>query len=112
VLEWLQELLYLMNNNISFTGDGRDLKKIGEDLGLDEASLLTVVARTPQKSALKLFRLLYPTIGSRAGCISISEMAQEQLENIYCEFTSNLFNFPVSLFLYRLCTKSSQKFEL
>jgi hypothetical protein len=87
----------LIDNNTSFNGDGRDLKKIGEDLGLDEASLLTVVARTPQKSALKLFRLLYPTIGSRANCISISEMAQAQLEDVYCEFTDNLFSFPVSL---------------
>lgn len=85
VLEWLQELLYLINNNASFVGDGRDLNQIGEDLGLDQTSLLTVVARTPQKSALKLFRLLYPTISSRANCISISRMCQVELTNIYRE---------------------------
>jgi hypothetical protein len=85
VLEWLQEMLFLMNNNGSFVGDDRSLKQIGEDLGLDEASLATVVARTPQKSALKLFRLLYPTVGSRANCGSISKMCQEQLKNIYRE---------------------------
>jgi hypothetical protein len=74
-----------MNNNVTFIGDDRDLKQIGEDLGLDEASLLTVTARTPQKSALKLFRLLYPTVGNRANCISIAKMNAQQLGNIYCE---------------------------
>ncbi|CAF4058063.1 unnamed protein product [Rotaria magnacalcarata] len=35
------------------------------------------------KIALKLFRLLYPTIGSRAKCDSVSKVPKEQLENIY-----------------------------
>ena len=93
VLEWLQELFYLINNNGSFVGDGRNLQKIGEDLGLDEASLLTVAARTPQKSALKLFRLLYPTIASRAKCISILKISESVLDNIYREFIYNIFHF-------------------
>ncbi|CAF1233897.1 unnamed protein product [Adineta ricciae] len=83
VLDWLTELMDLMKNNGRFKGDGRTLEKIGEDLGLDKTSLITVAARTPQKSALKIFRLLYPTIGSRADCMSISAIPKEQLENIY-----------------------------
>jgi hypothetical protein len=74
------------------------MKQIGKDLGLDEASLVTVAARTPQKSALKLFRLLYPTVGSRAKCMSISKIPQEQLDHIYREFIDNLFLYPVFLF--------------
>ncbi|CAF1547364.1 unnamed protein product, partial [Rotaria magnacalcarata] len=49
----------------------------------DNTNLITVAARTPQKSALKLFRILYPTIGSRANCISISNIPDEKLTNIY-----------------------------
>ncbi|CAF1228441.1 unnamed protein product [Rotaria magnacalcarata] len=82
-LEWLQELFDLMNSNTSFRSDGRSLAKIGEDLGLDEPSLMIVAARTPQKSALKLFRLLYPTIGNRTDCKSISDRPSEVLQNIY-----------------------------
>ena len=85
VIEWLHELFDIMNNNGPFSGDGRTLKGIGKELGIDEASLVTIAARTPQKSALKLFRLLYPTVDSRAKCGSISKVPQEQLENIYCE---------------------------
>ncbi|CAF3774785.1 unnamed protein product [Rotaria magnacalcarata] len=83
VLDWLHELLDIMKNNGAFKGDGRSLNKIGQDLGLDETSLISVAARTPQKSALKLFRLLYPTVGSRAECGSISKVPPKQLENIY-----------------------------
>ncbi|CAF4637124.1 unnamed protein product, partial [Rotaria sp. Silwood2] len=83
VFEWLQEMLDLMNNKASFQGDGRSLDKIIEDLKLDEVSFITVAARTPQKSALKLFRLLYPTVSSRANCGSISRVPRAQLDNIY-----------------------------
>ncbi|CAF3393930.1 unnamed protein product [Rotaria socialis] len=83
VIEWLKELFDLLNNNGTFRGDGRNLTSVGKDLGLDEANLITVAARTPQKSALKLFRLIYPTIGLRAGCVSISNVPEEQLQNIY-----------------------------
>ncbi|CAF4878636.1 unnamed protein product, partial [Rotaria sp. Silwood2] len=83
VLEWLRELFDLLNSNAGFRGDGRSLSSIGEELGIDETNLITVAARTPQKSALKLFRLLYPTIGLRASCISISKLPEEQLQNIY-----------------------------
>ncbi|CAF4600336.1 unnamed protein product [Rotaria socialis] len=82
-LDWLRELFDLLDNNATFRGDGRSLDKIGEDLGLDSTNLITVAARTPQKSALKLFRILYPTIGSRANCISISNIPDEKLTNIY-----------------------------
>jgi hypothetical protein len=99
VLEWLEELLYLMNSNSSYTGDGRDLRKIGEELGLDETSLLMVVARTPQKSALKLFRLLYPTISSRAKCESISKMSKTTMDNVYGEVTYNIFVIFIFVFL-------------
>ena len=44
---------------------------------------MIVAARTPQRSALKLFRLLHPTIGKRAECRSITNMRQEMLQNIY-----------------------------
>ena len=77
----------IMDNNGVYAGDGRSLDQLGEDLGIDPASLATVAARTPQKSALKLFRLLYPTIGSRANCRSISSVPQEQLDNIYSKFS-------------------------
>ncbi|CAF2649665.1 unnamed protein product [Rotaria sp. Silwood2] len=83
VLEWLRELFDLLNSNMAFQNDERSLSKIGEDLGLDETSLITVAARTPQKSALKLFRLLYPTISSRASCKSISQIPSAVLDNIY-----------------------------
>ncbi|CAF2154232.1 unnamed protein product [Rotaria magnacalcarata] len=83
VLDWLHELLDIMKNNGAFKGDRRSLNKIGQDLGLDETSLISVAACTPQKSALKLFRLLYPTVGSRAECGSISKVPPKQLENIY-----------------------------
>ena len=88
-----------MNNKGAFRGDGRDLAKIGEDLGLSEASLVTVVARTPQKSALKLFRLIYPTVRSRAQCISISRIPRGLLENIYRKFIDDFFNYSVFLFI-------------
>ncbi|CAF1360031.1 unnamed protein product [Rotaria sordida] len=83
VVEWIQELLDLMNNKTSFQGDGRILDTIVDDLGLDEVSFITVAARTPQESALKLFHLLYPTVISRANCGSISRVHQAQLNNIY-----------------------------
>jgi hypothetical protein len=92
VLEWLHELIDLMNNNGIFSGDGRSLEAIGDALGLDKTSLVTVAARTPQKSSLKLFRLLYPTVGSRANCISIAKIPKEKLENIYCEFINELLH--------------------
>ncbi|CAF1686156.1 unnamed protein product [Rotaria magnacalcarata] len=83
MLDWLQELFDIMCNNGAFRGDGRCLNTIGGALGQDETSLVGVAARTPQKSALKLFRLLYPTIGSRVKCGSVSKVPKEQLENIY-----------------------------
>ncbi|UJR19819.1 hypothetical protein I4U23_022952 [Adineta vaga] len=83
VIEWIRELMDILNSNGMFTGDGRTLDQIGEDLGVDPASLATVLARTPQKSSLKLFRLLYPTISSRAHCRSILSVPDEQLTNIY-----------------------------
>ena len=76
-----------MNNNGTFKGDGRTLEKLGEDLGLEGTVMVTVAARTPQKSALKLFRLLYPTINERARCRSISKIPKEQLQNIYRKFS-------------------------
>ncbi len=88
VLDWLNELFLLMDKNRSFCGDGRDLVQIGEDLKLDTTALMTVAARTPQKSALKLFRLLYPTTNGRARLVSISNVEQQKLKNIYCEFLS------------------------
>ncbi len=87
MVEWLQELFDLMNNNGVFRGDGRTLDKIGKDLGLDAANLVTVAARTPQRSALKLFRLLFPTIGSRAECVSITNIPQKTLHDIYGKFS-------------------------
>ncbi|CAF1421172.1 unnamed protein product [Adineta ricciae] len=83
VLEWLSELFDIISSNGVFVGDGRSLEQIGHELGIDTTSLATISARTPQKSALKIFRLLYPTVGSRANCGSISAVPQEQLENIY-----------------------------
>ena len=81
-----------MNNNGTFKGDQGTLTTLGAQLGLDQATLVTVAARTPQKSSLKLFRILYPTVGSRAACGSISNVPREQLENIYCEFNYSDFN--------------------
>jgi hypothetical protein len=107
VLEWLQELFDLMSNNGAFKGDGRTLNKIGQDLHLDETSLIAVLARTPQKSALKLFRLLYPTVGGRAKCGSISNIPKQQLENIYGEFNYHLLNYPVFPSLFSLCSCTS-----
>jgi hypothetical protein len=92
VLEWLQELFDLMNNNRAFRGDDTALEKIAEALGIDATSLVSIAARTPQKSSLKLFRLLYPTTGSRGKCRSISEVPGEQLQNIYREFCYTLLN--------------------
>lgn len=66
VMEWLEELFDLINKNETFNGDERTLNKIGKNLGLDKASLITVAARTPHKSTLKLFHILCPTVGSRA----------------------------------------------
>jgi hypothetical protein len=71
-----------MNNNV-FQGDGRTLNGIGEDLCLNASNLVTIAARTPQKSALKLFRLLFSTVGDRAACGSISKIDNEILQNIY-----------------------------
>ena len=76
-----------MNNRAIFQGDGRSVNTIVQDLGVDEVSLATVAARTPQKSALKLFRLLYPTVSSRAKCGSISRVPQAQLDNMYSKLT-------------------------
>ncbi|CAF0969744.1 unnamed protein product [Adineta steineri] len=86
VVEWLRELFDIMTNNGLFKGDGRTLKRIAHDLGLDETATITIAARTPQRSSLKLFRLIYPTISSRANCISIGSVPQAQLNNIYREF--------------------------
>ncbi|CAF1055761.1 unnamed protein product [Rotaria sordida] len=83
VLEWLRELFDLLNSNAAFRGDGKSLSSVGEELGIDETARITVAARTPQKSALKIFRLLYPTISLRANCISILKLPEEQLQNIY-----------------------------
>ena len=80
-------MFHLMDNHGVYTGDGRTLEQIGAALGIDPASLVSVAARTPQKSALKLFRLLYPTVASRARCQSISRMSQEQLNDIYGQFS-------------------------
>lgn len=85
VMEWLEELFEIMNRNGKFKGDEKTLNALGEKLGLDTTSLLTVHARTPQKSSLKLFRLLYPTVGDRARCGSISKIPAKQLECIYCK---------------------------
>ena len=79
VLEWLQQLFQIMDNNANFKGDERTLNKIGRYLSLDKTTLITVAARTPQKSALKLFRLLYPTVGSRANCGSISKIPRRTI---------------------------------
>jgi hypothetical protein len=87
-----------INGDGSYSGDGRSLEKIGEDLGLDSVSLVTVAARTPQKSALKLFRLLFPTIRDRACIGSIKNMPQEQLGNIYGEYFSCIHGHSVILF--------------
>ena len=95
VLSWIEELLYLINSKSNLLGDGRDLAKISSDLGLDQASLTTVVARTPQKTALKVFRLIYPTVANRAACVSISRMSQIQLKNIYRQF---FFSFHCTFF--------------
>ncbi|CAF1464160.1 unnamed protein product [Adineta steineri] len=101
VTEWLEELFHLMKDNKAFPGDGRNLKSIGEDLGLEPENLVTVAARTPQKSALKLFRLLYPTIGNRAACVSISKLPKEQLQNIYSEiFSHHIIIFSLSNLVY------------
>ncbi|CAF4980346.1 unnamed protein product [Rotaria sp. Silwood1] len=83
VLEWLRELFDLLNSNGAFRGDGRSLSSIGDELGIDEMHRITVAARTSQKSALKIFRLLYPTISLRANCISIAKLPETQLQNIY-----------------------------
>lgn len=99
VFEWLKELLDLMNNNGVFSGDGRTLDQIGQDLGVDPTSLLTVVARTPQKSALKLFRLVYSTVAKRAECRSIKHVPQEVLQNIYGKFSDAAANDRTSLFV-------------
>ena len=84
-MEWLRELFDLLSNG-SLKQDERNLSMIGDSLGLDETQLITVAARTPQKSALKLFRLIYPTIGSRATLVSISKVPKTILDNIYREF--------------------------
>lgn len=86
VAEWLQELFDLLSAGNLFKGDGRSLEQIAEDLGVDQTTSIFVAARTPQKSALKLFRTLYPTIGSRANCRSISKVPQKQLDDIYRMF--------------------------
>ena len=91
-----------INGDGSYSGDGRSLEKIGEDLGLDPMSLAIVVARTPQKSSLKLFRLLYPTIHERAAVGSIQTLPQEQLENIYREFFSKIWKIFALLFYFFL----------
>ena len=85
VLEWLRELFDLLING-SLKQDERNLSKIGDSLVLNETQLITVAARTPQKSALKLFRLIYPTIGSRAALVSISKIPKIILDNAYREF--------------------------
>jgi len=107
VLYWLHELLDLMNNKGLFKGDGRSLKTIAKALKINETNLITVAARTPQKSALKLFRLLYSTISSRAELGSISKVPAQQLENIYCEYTYYLFNGLFWVSLFSLCAYSS-----
>ncbi len=79
-----------MDNDGAYVGDGRTLEQIGDDLGVDAASLVTVIAQTLQQSALKLFRLLYPTVGSRAKCQSIGKIPREQLNDIYSKFSYTL----------------------
>ncbi|CAF5044534.1 unnamed protein product, partial [Rotaria magnacalcarata] len=106
MLDWLQELFDIMCNNGAFRGDGRCLNTIGGALGQDETSLVGVAARTPQKSALKLFRLLYPTIGSRVKCGSVSKVPKEQLENIYSEFICHPLSNSIFLSLLSLCAWS------
>lgn len=71
-----------MNGGGVYKGDGRSLEQIAEDLGLDPMTSMAIAARTPQKSALKFFRILYPTISSRANCTSIVNVPQGQLQNI------------------------------
>jgi hypothetical protein len=100
VIEWLNEIMDTINGDGSYSGDGRSLEKIGEDLGLDPMSLAIVIARTPQKSSLKLFRLLYPTILERAAVGSIQNLPQEQLENIYREFFSKISKIFALLFYF------------
>ena len=103
VLEWLSELFDIMSSNGVFVGDGRSLEQIGHELGIDSTSLAVISARTPQKSALKIFRLLYPTVGSRANCRSISAVPQEQLDNIYGELY--IVPWTISLFFaFSLCS--------
>ncbi|UJR18831.1 hypothetical protein I4U23_021959 [Adineta vaga] len=48
IIDWLNELFQIVNNNGLFKGDGRSLKKIAADLGLDETAMVVVAARTPQ----------------------------------------------------------------
>ena len=86
-VEWLREMFDLMDNHGVYVGDGRTLEQICAALRLDPAALVAIAARTPQTSALKIFRLLYPTVASRAGCQSISRIPQEQLNDIYSKFS-------------------------
>lgn len=85
MLEWLQELFDLLQNG-SFKGNQKDLSEIGKCLAVDDTQLITVAARTPQRSSLKLFRLKYPTIASRAELGSISKVPSDILDKIYSEF--------------------------
>ena len=95
----------LMDNHGAYGGDGRTLEQIGAALGTDSTALVSVAARTPQKSALKIFRLLYPTVDSRARCQSISRIPQEQLNDIYgklSDIVSIEINFHLSVYVRTL----------
>jgi hypothetical protein len=82
VVGWLEEVLHSLDEG-QYQGDGRSKQEVADTLGLDEVSLLTVVGRTAQKTALKIFRRKYPTPRARAAIASIVEMDEEELNNIY-----------------------------
>ncbi len=82
VVGWLEEVLLSLDEG-QYQGDGRSKEEVADTLGLDAVSLLTVVGRTAQKTALKIFRRKYPTPRARAAIGSIVEMDEEELHNIY-----------------------------
>ncbi|CAF2786810.1 unnamed protein product [Rotaria sp. Silwood2] len=82
VVGWLEEVLGSIDEG-QYQGDGRSKSEVADALNLDPISLLTVVGRTAQKTALKIFRRKYPTPRARANIGSIVEMDEEELQNIY-----------------------------